>query len=221
MRHISLAARESPLSYIQTQEVLAELKKFHPEVEFDLTLIKTMGDKDLLTSLRNMDKTDFFTRELDCMLLQGKCRAVIHAAKDLPDPLADGLTVAALTQGVDSSDSLVLQQGETLDSLPSGAVIATSSLRREESVRKLRQDFTFVDIRGTIEERLKKIDSGTVHGVVIAEAAIIRLNLTHLNRFKLPGDTAPLQGKLAVLVRDDDSEMKELFSCLCALSTQG
>ncbi len=221
MRCISVAARESPLSYIQAQEVLSELQKFHPDIQFNLALIKTMGDKDLSTSLRVMDKTDFFTRELDNMLLQGKCRAAIHSAKDLPAPLPEGLTLAALTQGVDPSDSLVLQQGETPDSLPPGAIIATSSIRREEAARRLRQDFTFVDIRGTVEERLKKIDDGAVHGVVIAEAAIIRLGLTRLTRFKLPGEIAPLQGKLAVLVREDDIEIKELFSCLCALSTQG
>ncbi len=221
MRYISVAARESPLSCAQTQEVLNELKITYPDIEFELKMIKTSGDLDLTTSLREMDKTDFFTREIDRMILQGQCRAAIHSAKDLPDPLPKGLYIAAVTRGIDSSDSLVLKEGETLNSLPEGAVIATSSVRREDAVKSLRADFAFVDIRGTIEERLKTIEQGAADGVVIAESALIRLKLTHLNRITLPGETAPLQGRLAVVVRDDDYEMKEIFSCLCARSTQG
>lgn len=209
---IKVGARESPLSQVQVQEVLKELQKIHPFVQFHLITLKTQGDRDLNTSLRGQDKTDFFTRELDDLLLKDECRITIHSAKDLPDPLPEGLQIVAITEGIASWDSLVLRKGETLKTLPKNALIATSSERREEAVKQLRSDFCFTDLRGPIHQRLKQLEA--VHGVVVAEAALIRLQLTHLNRIRLPGETTPLQGKLAILTRQNDQEMEKLFSCL-------
>jgi hydroxymethylbilane synthase len=100
--------------------------------------------------------------------------------------------------------------------LPKGAVIATSSERREAAVRELRPgfSFTFRDVRGTIGQRLALLDKGEADGVVIAEAALIRLGLTHLNRITLPGTTTEMQGQLAIIARQEDNEMRELFSPL-------
>lgn len=210
-RFIKVGARNSPLSKRQVEEVYRELTSFFPEIVFETLYVKTMGDKDRVTSLRTLDKTDFFTREIDGMTLKGECRIGIHSAKDLPDPLAHGLELIALTKGVDSSDSLVFRPGE---GLKKGSKIATSSFRREQSVLDLENEVQFVDIRGTIEERLAKLDRGEVDGVVIAEAALIRLGLTHLNRITLPGETAPLQGRLAIVARQNDEEMRILFACL-------
>ncbi|MBI2742850.1 MAG: hydroxymethylbilane synthase [Chlamydiales bacterium] len=209
-----VAARASKLSRVQVQEVLEELRNFHPDVSFSPIWIETSGDLNQTTSLRTLDKTDFFTREIDQLLLAGGCRVAIHSAKDLPDPLPSGLVIAAITRGVDSGDSLVLSQGVTLETLPMHAKIGVSSQRREETLLTLRSDLKPVDIRGTIEKRLTLIEKGEVAGVVVAEAALIRLGLTHLNRLKLPGQTLPLQGKLAVIVRDSDEEMLKLFATL-------
>ncbi|MCX6991253.1 MAG: hydroxymethylbilane synthase [Chlamydiae bacterium] len=211
---ILVAARSSSLSRVQVQEVLAELNAFHPNVYFTPHLVATKGDKDLLTSLRNMDKTNFFTLEIDLMLLEKKCRIAIHSAKDLPEPLAKGLKCIALTKGVDSSDVLVFRENEGLSTLQKNAKVATSSLRREEMIKELREDFLCVDIRGTIEERLKKLDRGEVDALVIAQAALIRLGLTFRNRITLPGPAALHQGQLAILCREEDEEMVELFSCI-------
>lgn len=211
---IQVGTRNSPLALEQCREVLDEMRRDHPDLDFDLIETETTGDLDRATSLRALDKCDFFTKEIDAMLLEEKCRIAIHSAKDLPEPLPEGIHIVALTRGVDSSDSLVLQEGTTLASLPQGACIATSSERREEAVRQLRPDLTFCDIRGTIAERLTKLESGEIAGVVIAEAALIRLKLTHLNRVRLPGETAALQGRLAILAREDDTEMEALFSCI-------
>lgn len=208
---IVVGARSSPLSIAQLEEVKRELKRFHPEISFVPFLVKTTGDHDKKSSLRMIGKTDFFTKEIDALLLEGKCRIAIHAAKDLPEPLPQGIACVAWTQGVDPSDVLIMRPGVTFETLPQGSCIATSSLRREENVRALRSDLTFVDIRGTIGERLAKLDSGEVDGVVMAEAALIRLGLTDRNRVQIPGGVAPLQGRLAILARSDDSEMKTLF----------
>ena len=211
---IVVAARSSSLSRAQVQEVLAELKIFYPDMYFTPHWVSTMGDKDLLTSLKSMDKTNFFTKEIDQLLLEKKCQVAIHSAKDLPEPLSKGLICIALTKGVDSSDALVFREGESLSTLPKNARVATSSLRREEIIKELREDFLCVDIRGTIEERLKKLDRKEVDALVIAEAALMRLGLTFRNRIKLPGPSAFYQGQLAVVSREGDEEMAELFSCI-------
>ncbi len=160
---------------------------------------ETVGDRDRATSLRDLGRTDFFTRELDQALLSGEIDLAVHSAKDLPDPLPDGLEVAMLTEGVDPADALVFNQP-----IRPGALIATSSARREEAVRQLFPEVRFCDVRGTIEERLALLDRGEVQGVVIAEAALIRLGLTARRRVRLPGETAPLQGRLAIVGRCGD-----------------
>lgn len=205
---IAVGARSSALSQAQVKEVLEEL---HHSIEFNVQFLQTTGDRDLHTSLRTLGTTDFFTKELDALVLSGGCQIAIHSAKDLPYPLPEGLQIVALTRGLPSTDSLVLREGETLRS---NALIATSSERREEAVRAIKQDVRFCDIRGTIEQRLAKLYSGEVDGVVIAEAALIRLGLTHLNRITLPGTTVPLQGKLAIVARSGDDAMKQLFASI-------
>lgn len=183
---MKIGARSSPLSRVQVEEIRREFN-----LDFEVVWVETTGDLDKTTSLRNLEKTDFFTRELDQMLLNGEIDAAIHSAKDLPDPLPKGLKIVAFSKGVDPRDSLVIKKEPI-------KVVATSSLRREEAVRELFPHCTFIDIRGTIHERLAK----EVDGVVIAEAAILRLGLTHLKRIFLPGPTAPLQGKLAIVCRE-------------------
>lgn len=211
---IKVAARTSPLSRAQVDEIFEELRPHHPQVQFAPTFLETMGDRDLLTSLRSMGKTDFFTREIDQLIIAGECDIAIHSAKDLPDPLPEDLTIVAITRGVDSSDSLVLRNNQTIDTLASGAKIATSSKRREDMVKQLRSDLSFIDLRGTIGQRLEKLETGAADGVVIAEAALIRLNLTHLNRVTLPGETVEGQGQLAIVARRDNEAMRQLFCCI-------
>jgi hydroxymethylbilane synthase len=211
---IIVGARSSLLSQAQVKEVLLELQQHHPSVTFKPIFVKTQGDKDQKTSLRTLDKTDFFTKEVDEMLLSGQCRIGIHSAKDLPKPIPKGISIVAITHGLDSSDSLVFRKGESLQTLPEGAIVATSSVRREECVRKLRRDLRFIDLRGTIGQRLEKLENGEADAVVLAEAALVRLDLTHLNRIRIPGETACYQGQLAITALKEDHEMHSLFNCI-------
>jgi hydroxymethylbilane synthase len=204
---IKTGARSSPLSRAQFEEARSLMPA---RLVLEPVWVGSPGDRDRTTSLRDLDRTDFFTRDLDQMLLLKMIRLAIHSAKDLPDPLPDGLALALMTKGIDPRDSLVFREGDSLSTLPSGAVIATSSSRREEVVKRLRGDLIFIDLRGDVEERLAKLTDGA-DGVVIAEAALIRLKLTHLNRLILLGETAPGQGKLALVTRADD---RELIQCL-------
>ncbi|MBA3723216.1 MAG: hydroxymethylbilane synthase [Parachlamydiaceae bacterium] len=211
---LEVGARTSPLSRVQVNEIFTELQQFHSNIHFNVHFTSTVGDKDQQTSLRLLDKTNFFTKEIDEMILNGCCRIGIHSAKDLPHPIPDGLEIICLTKGIDPSDSLVLREGDKWENLAQGSLIATSSNRREEVVKQMRKDLCFCDIRGTIDQRLEKLQRFEVDGVVIAEAAIIRLRLTHLNRIKLPGSTAEGQGQLAIVAKSNDEEMKQLFHCI-------
>jgi len=205
---VKAGARGSPLSQKQMWEVLEALKEFHPEVSFDPVWITTTGDQDRTTSLRYMENSNFFTKEIDERQLAGAFRISIHSAKDLPIPLAFGLEIVALTKGLDPSDSLVLIEGKEPKK------IATSSLRREAAIRKLYPEVEIVDIRGNIDERIAQLQEGKVDGVVVAECALLRLGLNGLYRKKLDAPVARYQGQLAVIARVEDEEMARLFSCL-------
>jgi len=211
---LQVGARTSPLSKIQVKEIFEELCFFYPHIEFDVHYMTTVGDCDQKTSLRTLDRTDFFTKEIDAWVLSGVNRVGIHSAKDLPVPLKEGLLLFCLTHGLDPSDVLVMRPNETLQSLKAGALIATSSKRRENAARMLRADFSFCDLRGTIEQRLANLASHEADGVIVAEAALIRLGMTHLNRVFLPGATAEGQGKLAVVGRKQDVEVHAIFAKL-------
>ncbi len=214
MMKISVAARKSTLSQIQVKEVLEEIRCFHPQIQFESLLMATVGDLDVKTSLRDLEKTNFFTQEIDQALINGKARVGIHSAKDLPEPLPIGLTVAAFTKGKSCRDALVLREKSDFNHLPKRPIIGTSTRRRETAILKICPEAQLKDLRGDIQNRLEQLFSGNFDGIVIAEAAILRLNLRDLNYVILSGETAPMQGKLAVVVRDDDQEMIDIFQAI-------
>ncbi len=211
---IRVCARDSLLSKKQVREISGLLSPFYPDLRFSEDYIKTTGDKDRKTSLKTLGKTNFFTKEIDEKLLLNEADIGIHSAKDLPDPYECNIEIIAITEGLTPADALVFREGYSLSSLPFGAKIAASSDRREKAIRELRNDFVFTDIRGTIEERLEILFSGQADGIVIAEAALIRLQLTHLSRLILPGKTVEGQGKLAVTAKFGNIRMKQIFSSI-------
>ena len=204
---ISVGARDSRLSKAQVDEVYQEISQFFSHIRFHPVWVITTGDRDKTTSLKTLEKTNFFTDEIDTRQLKGEFRISIHSAKDLPDPLHPELEIIALTKGVDPSDSLVVREFP----IQFGSLIGTSSHRRETFLKNWRRDLECVDIRGTIDERLKLLDEGTIDGVVVAEAALIRLKLTDRPRLHLDAETAEMQGRLAVIAQKNDHEMKQLF----------
>jgi hydroxymethylbilane synthase len=206
---INVGARSSPLSKVQVQEVYQALQKIHPSIVFIPHFASSPGDRDQKTSLRNLGSTDFFTKDLDDLLLQGRIDIAIHSAKDLPDPLRDGLEVIAITKGVDPRDSLVYNKEPFVENL----LIGASSQRREAEMKKILPKARFVDVRGTIEERLFLLDQEKVDALIMAEAALIRLKMTLRKRIVLPFPTPPLQGRLAI-VSLATSPYKALFAPL-------
>ena len=180
-------------------------------VSFESIYVKTCGDRDKLRSLRNLGKSDFFTREVELLHLEKRIDLSIHSAKDLPENLQVGLVVLGLTRGLDPRDALVFSRDIDPKNL---LIVGTSSVNREKNVTAMFPNAICVDIRGTIEERLEQMYSGKYDAVVIAEAAIIRLGLQDLKRVYLLGKTVPGQGQLAVVARIDDGEIRELFQRL-------
>ena len=217
MQTIRIGTRSSPLALKQVEEVIALLEKTHPECKFDIIGTETSGDKDKITPLEKLEGTDFFTREIEEALLDGKIDLAVHSAKDLPDVLHDGLEIAVVLKSIDPYDVLVSKNNLKMEELPSGAKIGTSSLRRKSQLRAFREDFQIFAIRGNMEERLKKLDECDLDAIVIAAAGLIRLGLEDRITEKLAFDILkphPLQGCLAIEIRSDDGKMKNLVSGL-------
>ncbi|MDR1602364.1 MAG: uroporphyrinogen-III C-methyltransferase [Tannerella sp.] len=203
-----VVARSSALSLAQVREVFS----FLPEMEYSLIAIESVGDRNKHIPLTDNVAADFFTRELDEMLLAGKADIAIHSAKDLPYPLPAGLELFALFAATDKTDSLVSRDGLTLAQLPAGARVGTSSAVRRSELLNLRSDLTVTDIRGTIEERIAQADSGCIDALIVATCALHRLNLHHRIAEILPFRTHDLQGHLAVAGRAGDTELKKRFA---------
>lgn len=208
LMEISVGARQSLLSQAQVKEVQIALNQYYPEIQFKPIWMVTTGDKDKHQSLLSLEKTDFFTKEIDQAQLRGKFRIAIHSAKDLPANLPLGLTVVALTKGLDPSDSIVYN-----NPIPYQGRVGTSSNRRIELIYQWREDLICLDIRGTIQERLFQLDQGYYDAILMAECALIRLKLNR-KRIILKEKAAPLQGRLAIVAHESDQEMKALFQPL-------
>lgn len=208
-----IGTRKSPLALRQVQEIIETLRKFYPTLDFDIVGIDTYGDKDKITPISDMEGTDFFTREIDEALIKGEIDFAMHSAKDLPDEMPQGLVIAAVTKSIDPYDALVSKWDLKLDELKKGAKIGASSQRRKMQLKKYRNDFQLVDIRGNIEERLEKLDKDELDAIVVAACALLRLGLESRITQRIPFEILtphPLQGSLAIEVRDNDYKIKEL-----------
>ena len=197
-RKIRIISRESPLALLQVEEAMS----LAGITDYEVIETASYGDRHKEVSLMEEGiAADFFTRELDEALLEGRADIAVHSAKDLPYPLPPGIEVLALTSGRDPGDSLVARGGLTLATLPPGSRVGTSSAQRKAELLSVRQDVEVVPIRGTIEERIALVDRGEIDALIVATCALDRLGLSHRATERLPFKTHPLQGKLAVTGR--------------------
>ncbi|MFQ5866899.1 MAG: glutamyl-tRNA reductase [bacterium] len=210
---IRIGTRPSPLALKQVGEIIALLKRINPHQKFEIIEIETTGDGDKETPLEKLEGTDFFTREIEQALINREIDLAVHSAKDLPESIPNGLTIAAISESVDSYDVLVSKRNLKLDELPYRARIGTSSLRRKTQLQAYRNDFKIVDIRGNIEERLRKLDNSDLDAIVIAAIGLVRLGLEKRIVQRIPFDILqphPLQGSLALEIREKDERTKEI-----------
>lgn len=215
MRILKAGTRKSPLALRQVEEIIGYLRNIGVEISVNIVGIDTIGDKDKITAISDIEGTDFFTREIEEALLSGEVDFSVHSAKDLPDKIPDGLYIAAITKSVDPYDALVSKNNLSIKDLPKGAKIAVSSMRRKMQLKSFRDDFEIEDIRGNIGERLRRLDESGLDAIVIAACALKRLGLENRITERIPFGILkphPLQGSLAVETRQDDLEMIRLFS---------
>lgn len=208
MKLFTVGTRGSRLALAQTEWVMAELKKIHPDVDFEVKIIKTKGDQILDKALDQIGDKGLFIKELEVELLDLTIDFAVHSMKDMPSVIMDGLSFGMTPKREDPRDVLVLRNGfESLDDVPLGGVLGTGSKRRIQQLSKIRPDLKFVPVRGNIETRMDKIESEHLDGVVLAAAGLKRLGLDNRitaylePEFCLP---APAQGALAIEYRTGD-----------------
>uniref|UniRef100_A0A6Q2Y2T4 hydroxymethylbilane synthase n=1 Tax=Esox lucius TaxID=8010 RepID=A0A6Q2Y2T4_ESOLU len=209
------------LARIQTDYVAEKLKNLYPDVNLGIVPMSTIGDKILDTALSKIGEKSLFTKELENALERNEVDLVVHSLKDLPTTLPDGFTIGAVLQRESPYDAVVLHpknSGLTLDSLPDGSVIGTSSLRRAAQLKKRFSHLEFKDIRGNLNTRLKKLDEKEDYSaIILAAAGLKRMGWeTRISQVLNPEDCmyAVGQGALAVEVRARDSDILEMVSNL-------
>lgn len=211
------ATRPSALARWQTQWVINALKNIHHDLECEEKIITTQGDKILDKPLPEIGGKGLFTQELESELLSGAVHCAVHSLKDLPVENAAGLTVGCIPVRAEVRDALISRNGYTLDALPHGASIGTSSLRRAAQILALRPDLHTESLRGNVDTRVRKALDGQYDAIILAGAGLTRLGLAHHVTQWLTLDVmlpAPGQGALAVQCRLDDQTTLNLLTAL-------
>jgi len=213
--------RSSKLARVQTRDALDKLETMFPGCSFEDVALSSPGDRDLQSDLREAP-VDFFTQDLDNQVLDGTLDCAVHSAKDLPDPVREGLDWFWLPWREDPRDAIILAPGRAMENLPPDARIGVSSDRREAYCRKHFPDAQLCTIRGNIEERLQQLDNGDFDLVVMAAAALIRLGLVDritqwISLEELPPPDG--QGYLAVTFRAGNEHFLRLRSCFAKAVT--
>jgi len=220
---LRIATRKSPLALWQSQYVAARLRQLHPGLTIELVPLSTRGDEILDRSLAAIGGKGLFLKELEIAMQRGEADCAVHSLKDVPMELDPGFTLAAILTRADPVDALVSAQFASIESLPEGARVGTSSLRRQAQLRALRPDLEIADLRGNVNTRLARLDAGEYAAIILAAAGLMRLGLAERIRQRLsPPDwlPAPAQGALAVECRRDQPALLACLSVLDAPHTR-
>ena len=215
MSNIVIATRESRLAMWQAEHVKALLQEQGHAVE--LLGMTTRGDQILDRSLSKVGGKGLFVKELEAALEDGRADIAVHSLKDVPMDLPEGFVLACVLEREDPRDALVSPRYASLDELPQGAVVGTSSLRRVVLLRALRPDLRIEPLRGNLDTRLRKLDEGQYDAIVLAAAGLKRLGLDERIRVAFEPDTmlpAAGQGALGIEVRADRADLIALLASL-------
>lgn len=220
MRNYTIATRESRLALWQAEHVKALLQQQGHTVH--LLGMTTLGDQILDRSLSKVGGKGLFVKELETALADGQADLAVHSLKDVPMELPEGFSLACVMEREDPRDAWVSNTYASLDELPLGAVVGTSSLRRMALLRALRPDLKIEALRGNLDTRLKKLDDGLYDGIVLAAAGLKRLGLqARLRAAFEPEQMLPAagQGALGIEVRSDRTDVVEVLSSLLHVPT--
>ncbi len=213
---LRLGTRGSGLALLQTEEVIQQLRQLHPNREFTVETLKTQGDVAAEAPFSTLGR-GIFVKEIELALLKDGIDMAVHSLKDLPTILPQGLTIAAVCRRLDARDVLVNRWNHTLQQLPPGARIGTSSPRRVAQLKATRPDLEALPIRGNVDTRLRKAKGPDYDGVILAAAGVMRLGLQEqVAEFLAPEQfvPAPGQGALAVEAREEDYDIISLLGDL-------
>ncbi|QQE73325.1 hydroxymethylbilane synthase [Brevibacillus composti] len=214
MGNWKVGTRRSMLALTQTNWVIDQLKQLDREATFERHEIVTKGDRILDVTLSKVGGKGLFVKEIEQSLLDGETDFAVHSLKDMPAELPEGLVIGAIPKRVDPRDVLLSKEGKTLDELPQGALIGTSSLRRSAQLLAYRPDLRIESIRGNIDTRIRKLNEGNFDAIVLAAAGLERVNWDGTISQFLPIDIslpAVGQGALAIECRADDEETLNLL----------
>ena len=217
-KHVVIGSRGSILALAQANLVKNSLEANYPDLTFEIKEIVTSGDKDLKSNWENSNASlkSFFTKEIEQELLDGQIDIAVHSMKDMPAVSPKGLICGAIPDREDARDVLISKNG-FLVTLPQGAKIGTSSLRRVMNLKAIRPDFEIKHLRGNIHTRLKKLETEDYDAIILAAAGLKRVGLTDKISEYLNGEVfppAPAQGVLYIQCRENDEEIKGILKSI-------
>ena len=217
-KHVVIGSRGSILALAQANLVKSSLEASYPDLTFEIKEIVTSGDKDLKSNWENSNASlkSFFTKEIEQELLDGQIDIAVHSMKDMPAVSPKGLICGAIPDREDARDVLISKNG-FLVTLPQGAKIGTSSLRRVMNLKAIRPDFEIKHLRGNIHTRLKKLETEDYDAIILAAAGLKRTGMADKITEYLSGEAfppAPAQGVLYIQCRENDEEIKEILKSI-------
>ncbi len=216
-QRVRIATRKSALALWQAEYVKARLEFFHPGLVVELVPMSTQGDKILDTPLAKIGGKGLFVKELETAMLEDRADIAVHSMKDVPVEFPEGLMLSTICEREDPRDAFVSNQYSSLNQLPHGAVVGTSSLRRQCQIKALRPDLQIRDLRGNVNTRLAKLDAGEYDAIILAAAGLIRLGFQARIATYLPvSESLPANGQGAVGIecRSDDAAVRALLAPL-------
>ncbi len=216
-RTLRIATRKSPLALWQANFVKDRLEALYPDLRVELVPMSTQGDKILDTPLAKVGGKGLFVKELETAMLEGRADIAVHSMKDVPVEFPEGLGLHTICEREDPRDAFVSNRFDRIDALPQGAVVGTSSLRRQCQLRAARPDLVIRDLRGNVNTRLAKLDAGEYDAIILAAAGLKRLEMVHrITAFIEPEQSLPANGQGAVGIecRLDDVELHALLAPL-------
>ena len=214
---IRIGTRSSALALWQANYVADTLRKHYPQCQVELVHHSTKGDRILEKPLAEIGGKGLFTEELEASMRDGSIDLAVHSLKDMPTELPDDLVLGAITERETPCDALVSPKYKTLDQLPQGAKVGTSSLRRQAQLLNRRPDLQISVLRGNVQTRLNKLETENFDAIVLAEAGLKRLGLESVITQTFTSDEiipAVGQGALGIECRKDDAEMLDMLSVL-------
>lgn len=212
-----VGTRGSKLALVQTSTVLDSLKILYPDVEFEVKIIKTLGDEDAKHALFTIDRRGIFEKELGIAIAKEEIDLAVHSLKDVPTEETPENVIAAIPKRGSPHDVLISKNRVPLEALPKCGIVGTGSLRRLAEVKHLRPDLQIKAIRGNVDTRIRKVNEGEFDGVIVAEAGLERLGINRLiaERFALDKFTpAAGQGALAVTAKKSNQKVLVLLKSI-------